>query len=107
MGNTIFFVYIHESGLKIEKEVLHNAIQPMPIKPIRIQKDTHVLEALTRLNSGTARFRGVSPSALNAYIECKLKFYFRYVACIKEPNEVEEDLSTRSILPPTTAYPGA
>ena len=86
---------IYESGLKIEKEVLHNAIQPMPIKPIRIQKDTHVLEALTRLNSGTARFRGVSPSALNAYIECKLKFYFRYVARIKEPNEVEEDLDAR------------
>jgi hypothetical protein len=86
---------IYESGLKIEKEILHNTIQPVAINPIRIQKDKHVLEALTKLNSDTARFRGISPSALNAYIECKLKFYFRYVARIKEPNEVEEDLDAR------------
>ncbi len=86
---------IYESGLKIEKEVLHNAIQPVPVNPISIRKDAVVLEALTKLNSSTARFRGISPSALNAYIECKLKFYFRYVARIKEPNEVEEDLDAR------------
>jgi hypothetical protein len=86
---------ILESGLKIEKEVLHNAIQPEAIKPIRIQKDAQVLEALTRLISETARFRGISPSALNAYIECRLKFYFQYVARIKEADEVEEDLDAR------------
>ena len=86
---------IYESGVKIEKEVLHNSIQPEPIKAISIQKDANVLKTLTELNSSTARFRGISPSALNAYIECKLKFYFRYVARIKEPNEVEEDLDAR------------
>ena len=86
---------IYESGLKIEKEVLHNSIKPEPIKPIIIQKDEKVLKALTKSNSDTARVRGISPSALNAYIECKLKFYFRYVARIKEPDEVEEDLDAR------------
>ena len=86
---------IYESGLKIEKEILHNEIKPRPVVPIRITKDAQVLDALTKLNSDTARFRGISPSALNAYIECKLKFYFRHVARIKEPNEVEEDLDAR------------
>ncbi|MEK6783357.1 MAG: PD-(D/E)XK nuclease family protein [Bacteroidota bacterium] len=80
---------IYESGLNIEREILHDPIKPVPVKPIRIQKDAHVLEALTKLNSDTARFRGISPSGLNSYIECKLKFYFRYVARIKEPKEVE------------------
>ena len=86
---------IYESGLKIEKEVLHNSIKPESVKPIVIQKDEKVLQALTKSNSDTARVRGISPSALNAYIECKLKFYFRYVARIKEPDEVEEDLDAR------------
>jgi CRISPR/Cas system-associated exonuclease Cas4 (RecB family) len=80
---------MYESGLKVEREILHDPIKPVPVKPIRIQKDAQVLEALTKLNSDTARFRGISPSGLNAYIECKLKFYFRYVAHIKEPKEVE------------------
>lgn len=86
---------VYESGVKIEPEILHNSIKPEPVKPISIRKDANVLEALTNLNSSTARFRGISPSALNAYIECKLRFYFRYVAKIKEPNEVEEDLDAR------------
>jgi CRISPR/Cas system-associated exonuclease Cas4 (RecB family) len=40
-------------------------------------------------------FKGISPSALNTYIECRLRFYFHYVARIKEPNEVEEDIDAR------------
>ena len=30
----------------------------------------------------------LSPSALNAYIDCPLKFYFKYVAGIKEKEEI-------------------
>jgi CRISPR/Cas system-associated exonuclease Cas4 (RecB family) len=86
---------IYEGGFTIKSEVLHNSIKPEPVKPIIIRKDEKVLQALTKLNSDPARVRGISPSALNAYIECKLKFYFRYIARIKEPDEVEEDLDAR------------
>ncbi len=86
---------IYEGGFNIQLEVLHNSIKPEPVKPIIIRKDEKVLQALTKSNSDPARVRGISPSALNAYIECKLKFYFRYVARIKEPDEVEEDLDAR------------
>jgi len=86
---------IYEGGFDIKPEVLHNSIKPEPVKPIIIQKDEKVLLALTKPNSDPARVRGISPSALNAYIECKLKFYFRYIARIKEPDEVEEDLDAR------------
>ncbi len=33
----------------------------------------------------------LTPSALNAYIDCSLKFYFRYIAGIREPEELSED----------------
>jgi ATP-dependent helicase/DNAse subunit B len=54
-----------------------------------------VLEALSRLSEGNAKFKGISPSALNTYIECRLRFYLRHVARIKEADEVEEDLDAR------------
>jgi hypothetical protein len=86
---------IYESGLPIERSVLHDPIQPNAIRPIVIEKDHNVIEALTKLSEGNARFKGISPSALNTYIECRLRFYLRHVAKIKEPNEIEEDLDAR------------
>jgi CRISPR/Cas system-associated exonuclease Cas4 (RecB family) len=86
---------IYESGKDIERKVLHNPIQPEPIRPISILKDDGVLEALNKLSEGNAKFRGISPSALNTYIECRLRFYLRHVARIKEADEIEEDLDAR------------
>lgn len=86
---------LYESGLKPERTVLHNPIQPLPIKPITITKDNSILELLSKLNEGNVYFKGISPSALNTYIECRLRFYFHYVARIKEPHEVEEDIDAR------------
>ncbi len=42
------------------------------------------------LDSG--RGRALSPSALNTWISCKLKFYYRYIAGISEQDEVREDV---------------
>lgn len=34
----------------------------------------------------------LSPSALNTYLDCKLKFYYRYVAGLKSPHEVTDEI---------------
>jgi CRISPR/Cas system-associated exonuclease Cas4 (RecB family) len=34
----------------------------------------------------------LSPSAINTYMDCSLKFYLRYLAGIGEPDEVQEDI---------------
>ncbi|HJD91549.1 PD-(D/E)XK nuclease family protein [Bacteroides coprosuis] len=34
----------------------------------------------------------LSPSALNTYLDCKLKFYYRYIAGLKAPNEVSDEI---------------
>ena len=86
---------IYESGLTLERFALHNAIQPKKINPITIQKDEKILNLLANLNVGNRYFRGISPSALNTYLECRLKFYFNYIVRIKEVREVEEDLDAR------------
>jgi hypothetical protein len=88
---------IYESGLKLERFALHNAIQPATIHPITIQKDEKILSALAQLNVGNRYFRGISPSVLNMYLECRLKFYFNSVARIKEPKEVDEDIGAMAL----------
>ncbi len=84
-----------ESGWNVKPEILHTPIAPQPIVPIRIEKDERVLEALVRLNEGSSRFKGISPSALNSYIDCSLQFYFKQVAKLREPNEVEDYVDSR------------
>ncbi|MFV0289816.1 MAG: PD-(D/E)XK nuclease family protein [Mangrovibacterium sp.] len=37
----------------------------------------------------------LSPSALNTYLECKLKFYFSYIVGIRESDELEEEIDNR------------
>ncbi|MBX2956685.1 MAG: PD-(D/E)XK nuclease family protein [Cyclobacteriaceae bacterium] len=86
-----------ESGKRFDHYALHNAIGVNEIKPIVIQKDKVVLAALAKLNEQNKhrKFNGLSPSALNTYIECRLRFYFRHVAKIREADEIEEDMDAR------------
>ncbi|MGE4587331.1 MAG: PD-(D/E)XK nuclease family protein, partial [Mangrovibacterium sp.] len=37
----------------------------------------------------------LSPSALNTYLDCRLKFYFQYLIRLKEADEVQEDIDPR------------
>ncbi len=37
----------------------------------------------------------LSPSALNTYMNCKLQFYFKYIAEIKEQYKINEDIDNR------------
>jgi CRISPR/Cas system-associated exonuclease Cas4 (RecB family) len=86
---------IYESGIPIRRSILHNTIHPAPINPITIPKSPAIREALIRTNEGNTYHQGISPSALNTYIECRLRFYLRYVARVREADEVEEDLDAR------------
>jgi hypothetical protein len=86
---------VFESGIKIQKYYLHNELQPLATDRIVVEKDERVFNALATYCEGARYTRDLSPTALNDYMECRLKFYFRYVEKIKEPNSVEEDLDAR------------
>ena len=86
---------IYESGLPIKQHVLHNAAQPKPQTSIVVEKNEEVLRAIAKLNEGNIRSRGLSPSALNTYLDCQLKFYFQYVARIRESQKVQEEIDPR------------
>lgn len=88
---------IFESGLNVKEQVVHNTIQPQALQPISIPTNDEILFTLSKLSRGNGRSKGISPSAINTYLECKLKFYFKYIAGIREPDEIEEDLDNRIV----------
>ncbi|MBL7779291.1 MAG: PD-(D/E)XK nuclease family protein [Chitinophagales bacterium] len=60
---------------------------------IVVYKSTEVLRKQVQLLTES----GLSPSALNTYINCSLQYYFRYIAGVKEQDEVEETPEASSI----------
>jgi len=62
-----------------------------PNQPITLEKSPDMLTSLARYfkpaGEGTAEKR-FSASALNMYLDCRLRFYLRYVAELKEKEEV-------------------
>lgn len=60
--------------------------------PIRINKSEEIIAILNKYLSSEENSSYLSPSALNTYIECSLKFYFRKVAGIGEQEVLLEEL---------------
>ncbi|MCX6272013.1 MAG: PD-(D/E)XK nuclease family protein [Bacteroidetes bacterium] len=62
------------------------------IKPIVIQKDRKTLHDLTVINS-----KGWSPTVLNMYRVCPLRFYFSQILKIQEPDEADENMDAATV----------
>ena len=87
----------YESGWPIEESVLAHPMELSSVEPITIQKTEAVLERMRRwqpeyIEEGKT---GLTPSALSTYLACHLRFYFKYVAGIREPDEVDEQVDAR------------
>jgi CRISPR/Cas system-associated exonuclease Cas4 (RecB family) len=60
--------------------------------PVVIEHTQEVKEKLARYLVNNKEKKYLSPSAINTYIDCSLKFYLSYVAGIGEPDEVLEEI---------------
>ncbi|WP_347840955.1 PD-(D/E)XK nuclease family protein [uncultured Draconibacterium sp.] len=60
-----------------------------PVKEIRIPGSGDIVAKLMANNSEE---HPLSPSAINTYLNCKLKFYFQYVVKLPEPEELKEEI---------------
>ncbi len=61
----------------------------------QIEKSTTVMERLRQrydVNCNGEKARILSPSALNTYMSCGMKFYFQYVAGLKTQEEITEEV---------------
>ncbi len=85
--------YLVESEQNIGKYDVQSSQIPLVKKLTAVPKSDEVLDILYRkydLNVNPDAF--FSPTALNAYIACPLRFYYRYVAGLKAQDEVSVDI---------------
>jgi CRISPR/Cas system-associated exonuclease Cas4 (RecB family) len=82
----------YETGIPIIRKSVKMDINPKAKDPIVIEKDDAVMRTLNKYTGEEVIF---SPSALNTYIDCRLRFYFQNLQGIREPEEREEEISPR------------
>jgi len=73
-----------------EKVIAYN-IQANPERPITIVKNDMIMGRLKEFTRGEPGGKYLSPSALNMYLDCSLKFYFNFIAGLEEPGELKEE----------------
>ena len=87
--------FLVESPHDISREYLEAGQSPQSGREIRIEKTPEIIarmyEKYNLVRHPKALF---SPSALNAYLDCRLKFYYRYVAGLKAPDEVSAEIDS-------------
>jgi hypothetical protein len=71
----------------VEKQGVFN-FETVENNPIIVEKDRGLLEKLEKIIAE----KRLSPTMLNSYIECGLKFYFNYVESIRESDDVSEEI---------------
>lgn len=76
---------LYEAKLPIERHWVAPTIQVNTASPIVIKKDAQILQALDKfmVKPGQETHR-LSPAALNTYLTCRLRFYFQYIAQLRE-----------------------
>ena len=83
-----------ESGIEIKEQAVYIPVDLQSSQPIVIPKDKKILEILSRyeVREGRDKQHRLSPSAINVWLDCRLKFYFQYVVQIRERDEVQEKI---------------
>ena len=77
------------AGQKIDLRVLSAVSETKEPEAISVKKDKRVMEQLhQRFNHEKI----LSPSAINTYMSCPLKFYFNYVVGLRPIDEVSDDV---------------
>jgi len=109
-----------ESGHTIRESSVSFHIDRKETSPIVVQKDEEAMAELqkylveeemengkwkmendcdttnkSQITNRKSQIKTLSPSAINAYLSCSLRFYFRYIAHLKIPDEMTEDVDSR------------
>ena len=77
------------------RQFLEAGQSPQGTSPITVEKTPDVMRRMQSLFDVRANPKAkFSPSALNYYLDCPLKFYYRYVAGLSAPDEVSAEIDS-------------
>jgi CRISPR/Cas system-associated exonuclease Cas4 (RecB family) len=83
----------YETPVKVEEIKPAFFIARIAVKPIQVEKTGDIAELLLRYSGREAKL--LSPSALNEFLDCPLRFYFHHIAGLPQPDTVSEDIDAR------------
>lgn len=87
--------FLVESPHTISREYLEAGQSPQSGREIRVEKTPEIITRMYERYDVNRHPKSLfSPSALNTYLDCRLKFYYRYVAGLKAPNEVSAEIDS-------------
>ena len=78
---------------EIKKEYIESGQSPQTIESITVNKSPDLLLELEyKFDTSYNNSALLSPSALNTYLDCPLKFYYQYVVGLNRPNKVSSEI---------------
>lgn len=87
--------FLIESSHSIALQTLQAGQSPQGSTTIRIPKTERVMERMHQVFDLAFNERAkLSPKALNCYMDCKLRFYFNYIAGLQAPEEVSAEIDS-------------
>lgn len=82
-----------QGKLMIEQRIMAIPVHAIPAPRLTIEKSPEVRKSMARfIRDGSETPVQLSPSALNTYLDCRLKFYFKYVAEMQEADILQEEI---------------
>jgi hypothetical protein len=89
--------FLHQLYYELPEKVTEiNPVFPvvlLPVMPITVKKAGRIAESLMRYTGETAKL--LSPSAVNEFLNCSLRFYFHHIAGLPQPDEITEEIDAR------------
>jgi len=83
------FQLIYHSPHQVRQRRFDYAFFSNPVKPVTVASDRTIREKMLARNRDE---KALSPSAIILFMTCSLRFYFRHVVGLQEPEEVTEDI---------------
>jgi CRISPR/Cas system-associated exonuclease Cas4 (RecB family) len=82
-----------ESKFQIKEVNMVYNLATIENTPIVVPKDQQVITRLAKYLDGS---KSLSPSAIDKYLGCSLQFYFRYIAGLCDPEEMPEEVDSKT-----------
>lgn len=86
----------YEKGFNLNLQTIGYHVYPLEHKEVVVQKSEITRSVLLEKYTGK-NARPLSPSAINTYLNCNLRFYYRYIAGLKEPEMVLEEIEANTL----------
>lgn len=82
----------YEQAFQVMEKGLAFTVKGKIVPPISVDKSEEVLSRLEAYKMEGQDQKALSPSALVTYVHCPLKFYFQYVAGLREKESLADDV---------------